>query len=144
MEPFPKPLKLEFVDNPKEYRRRFKLTQNFEYHFNTKDSHECITVPVDYPTDFASVPRPLWPIFPPVGRYGKATVIHDYLCDHPEERPRQEADRIFHQAMKDLDVADWKIVCMYGAVSFWTTLLTVKQWLLKKFNIHQRAKRQAL
>lgn len=36
-------------------------------------------VPVGFETDFASVPRPLWPLFPPTGRYTRAAVLHDWL-----------------------------------------------------------------
>ncbi|EOK4349625.1 DUF1353 domain-containing protein [Escherichia coli] len=36
-----------------------------------------ISVPVGYVTDLASVPRILWSVFPPHGRYAKATIIHN-------------------------------------------------------------------
>lgn len=145
MESFPKPLKLEFIDNPEQYRRRFKLTNPFEYHFPAKDgSPDCVHVPTDYPTDFASVPRVFWPIFPPVARYGKAAVIHDYLCDHPEIRKRQDADLIFKRAMQDLGVAPWKIFFIYGAVSYWTRLITVRRWLFKILNIRHHGNNPAI
>jgi hypothetical protein len=37
------------------------------------------TVPVGYVTDFASVPRPLWILFPQSGRWDTAAVVHDWL-----------------------------------------------------------------
>ena len=38
-----------------------------------------ITVKQGTPTDFASVPRLFWAIFPPYGRYTMAAVFHDEL-----------------------------------------------------------------
>lgn len=43
-------------------------------------SNRCVIVTAGYVTDFNSVPRGLWNIFPPT-RYGKSSIIHDYLCD---------------------------------------------------------------
>ena len=58
-----------------------------------------ITVPAGYRTDFASIPRPMtrmvWSLLPPVGRSGKAAVIHDWLCDeqpHSVDHKTQEGD----------------------------------------------------
>jgi len=38
-----------------------------------------ITVPTGFPTDLASVPRLLWPWFPPDGPWLAAVILHDYL-----------------------------------------------------------------
>lgn len=38
-------------------------------------------VPSGYVTDFASVPPFLWSICPPIGKYNRASLIHDYLYD---------------------------------------------------------------
>lgn len=38
-----------------------------------------ITVPMGFVTDLASIPRGLWNLFPPHGRYDYAAVVHDYL-----------------------------------------------------------------
>jgi hypothetical protein len=40
-----------------------------------------ICIPVGYVTDFASVPPILWSIFPPIGKYNRAALIHDFLYD---------------------------------------------------------------
>jgi len=47
----------------------------------TRHQQRLITVPAGYRTDFASIPRLVWPLLPPVGRGGKAAIIHDWLCD---------------------------------------------------------------
>jgi len=39
-----------------------------------------IPIPAGFVTNFASVPRILWPILPPRGKYAPATIEHDYLC----------------------------------------------------------------
>lgn len=39
-----------------------------------------ITIPDDFPTDLASVPRLFWSLLPPSGAYERAAVLHDYAC----------------------------------------------------------------
>jgi hypothetical protein len=39
-----------------------------------------IEVPAGFITDMASVPRPLWALFPPMGLYNRAAVVHDWCC----------------------------------------------------------------
>lgn len=34
-----------------------------------------------YVTDFASVPQILWSLIPPIGRYNRAALVHDFLYD---------------------------------------------------------------
>lgn len=38
-------------------------------------------MPAGHVTDFASVPRLLWPILPPHGRMANAAIVHDYCYD---------------------------------------------------------------
>ena len=74
-----------------------------------------VTVPKGQTTDFASIPRIFWPILPPVGRYSRAAVVHDYLYRHGLFT-RKDCDLIFLHAMEELNVAKWKRVIMYRAV----------------------------
>ena len=74
-----------------------------------------VTVVKGATTDFASIPRPFWPILPPVGRYSKAAVVHDY-CYRNGLFDRQTADLLFLHAMEELEVARWKRLVMYNAV----------------------------
>jgi len=83
--------------------RKWRLEQELVY--------RDIRVPVGYITDGASVPRPLWWLLPSWGRYSRASVVHDYLCDqivkrapHPAAPTARKADAIFYQAMKDSGV----------------------------------------
>jgi len=64
-----------------------------------------VTVPVGFRTDFASVPRLLWSIIPPIGTYSGAAVIHDYLyTQHPAGR--KWCDAVFDCLMKE-DGVGW-------------------------------------
>jgi hypothetical protein len=73
-----------------------------------------VIVPEGFVTDLASVPRILWAIFPPFGRYTEAAVVHDYL--YRIEADRKEADKEFYYIMRDEGVKKWKAKLMYWAV----------------------------
>ena len=55
------------------------ILHDFGYEVGDKGSGDVINVPIGTYTDFASIPRPLWAIFPRWGKYGNAAVIHDWL-----------------------------------------------------------------
>ncbi len=87
----------------------------FGYYVGAEGSSDRIEVPVGFRTDFATVPRLLWVILPKWGRYGNATVIHDYLY-WMQEHPRLEADRILLEAMGVLGVRSVVKYTMYWGV----------------------------
>ena len=65
-------------------------------------------VPEGYITDFASVPRLIWPLIPRYGVHTAAAVLHDCLIT--DELPRgeitsREIDRIFREALNELGVS---------------------------------------
>jgi hypothetical protein len=126
---FTKPLILEFVDT--DSPDRFELFEHFDYHVGRLNSGDVISVPAGFRTDFASVPRVFWWLVPPVGRYGKAAVIHDYLYV-VKTRSRKEADKIFLEAMEVLDVPKWRRKLIYFAVRFGFPLKAI---LKLKFNL---------
>ena len=74
-----------------------------------------VTVPKGSKTDFASIPRIFWPILPPVGRYSKAAVVHDYCYRHGLFT-RGISDLVFLHAMEELKVPKWKRIIMYRVV----------------------------
>ena len=74
-----------------------------------------ITVPAGFRTDFASVPRALWSILPPWGKYSPAAVVHDWLY-YCGMYPRVVADEIFLFLMERVGVSWWKRRIMYRAV----------------------------
>jgi len=88
-------LKVYPLDTPPD--RGWVLDRDFTYYTGGGDSFDII-VPEGFITNFASVPRILWPVFPAYGRYGRASVIHDYLYAS-QTLSRREADRIFFEAM---------------------------------------------
>ncbi len=103
------PLHLEYIDG-----RRWRLLAGFSYSTlvgGAKDIH----VPAGFETDFASIPRGLWNLFPPTGAYGKAAVIHDFLY-RMWGTSRKDADKIFLEAMAVLDVDRVTRYTLYSAV----------------------------
>lgn len=78
-------------------------------------SGDTITVPCDFETDFASIPRVLWSLFPPAGPWAPAAVVHDFLYRNGLVS-RAEADGIFRDASEDLGVPAWVRWSMYTAL----------------------------
>jgi len=111
MSSFTSPLIVKIhVDKPQER----ELYVPFTYVTNKGDK---ITVPKGFMTNFASVPRILWPILPPLDRYGKAAVVHDYLYRTSGlNYTRKQADGIFLEACDVLKVERWKSRAMYWAI----------------------------
>lgn len=95
--------------------RRWRLFKEFTYHVGSKYSRDSIHVPANSITDFASVPRIFWALLPPWSTYGKAAVLHDYIYQS-HCRTREEADRIFYEAMLVNGTGRWKARVMYLAV----------------------------
>jgi len=93
----------------------WRLTEGFEYHVGSYPSDEIITVPKGFVTDFASIPKVFHPIIKPVGRHGKAAVIHDY-CYYTACYSRLKSDKIFLEGMEVLDVEVWKRQAMFHSV----------------------------
>lgn len=83
----------------------------------TLDGIEFILrVPAGFETDGASVPRFLWFLFPPIGDYYRAAVIHDYLYSRAGECSRFLADSIFRDAMREDGVPALRRILIYYAV----------------------------
>lgn len=101
-------------------RQEAVLLNSLEYRVGSADSTEVIIVPKGFITDFASVPRGLWNIFPPFGEWAAAAVIHDYLYKTKGldgRYTRKQADKIFKEAMEVLEVPKWKRELMHKAVN---------------------------
>jgi hypothetical protein len=92
-------------------------------------------VPAPFVTDLASVPRVFTWLFPRYGRYTKAAVVHDFLCQQFSRQwadlaggavrvgARSDADEVFLALMKELRVPKLRRRLMWAAVS-WATLLS--------------------
>lgn len=90
--------KLRFEDNG---GLPFTILEPLVYASDTLD--RVIEVPSGFKTDLASIPRLLWNILPPFGRYDAAAVIHDYLYA-TNGVTRGQADSVLREAMDSLDV----------------------------------------
>lgn len=93
----------------------WRVAADFRYYPLHSDP---IDVPMGFETDFASVPRGLWNIFPPDGPWTQAAVVHDWLYNTRgmHVRTRKACDVIFLEAMTALKVPLWKRQLMYRAV----------------------------
>ena len=91
------------------------ILNEFAYEIGEEGSGNVINVPIGTYTDFASIPRTLWAVFPRWGKYGNAAVIHDWMY-WDQSRNRKEADDIFLEGMEVLEVPTWKRRAIYSAV----------------------------
>ena len=121
MSSFTKPFKciihnVSLNDNP------FEVAKSFEFY--STDYQQTIKIPKGYRSDFGSVPRSLWPLFPPVGRYSKATVVHDWMIDNMDNHDFSihQVNKIFREAMKVLGVGKVKRNIMFAGVNIYWRL----------------------
>lgn len=110
MSQFTTPLVCEVLDN-----NVYRVFREFDYHVGSLDSGFKITIESGFETDFASIPRILWGVLPPNGRYTKAAVIHDWMYKNAY-LTKVEADSIFYEAMLVLGVNKLTAKIMYNAV----------------------------
>ncbi len=105
------------VVSPLSDGRNWVIRKDFGYAVGSEDSKEVIDIPIGFVTDFASVPRPLWWLFPKWGKYGNAAVIHDYLY-WDQRYNKKKVDLIFREAMGVLGVNKLTSYILYRSV-FW-------------------------
>lgn len=109
MSTFTTPADLRMLDD-----YRWQVLAPFEYHVGSYPSDTVISVPAGTVTDLATVPRLLWALFPPHGRWAKAAIVHDYLYDRAIGS-KAYADRTFLEAMEVLGVSRFARTVMYWA-----------------------------
>lgn len=80
-------------------------------------SGEVITARIGLEFDGASIPVWAWPLFgsPFTGKFRRAAVIHDTLCDS-RDRPWREAHQVMYEAMRALGVGRFRARLMYRAL----------------------------
>lgn len=112
---FPFPLRLERVAP-----MRADVMELFAFR---SPSLGLVEVEAGFDTDYASVPRILWNLYPPDGDYTPAAVIHDALYWHQATREhggfpitRAEADTVFLEAMEALGIPLVRRRLLYRAV----------------------------
>lgn len=115
MSSFTDPLDVRITQRTERGRVLVEILKEFRYHVGDEASEDVIAVPPGFETDFASIPRGLWNLFPPLGPYTKAAVIHDWGYSK-HDRSRLEYDQIFLEAMEVLGVPRLRRMAMYRAV----------------------------
>jgi len=96
-----------------EERRKVMFQTLDDYTFFTEG--KFIIIPKGYETDFATVPRLLWSLLPPLGKHNPAALVHDWLYDN-REGTRSQADKIFLKLMLEYDVHPLAAYAMYYGV----------------------------
>ncbi len=107
------------VDVEEISEQKWKLLKQMDY----QGARELFQVPAGQTTDFASVPRIFVWFLPRYGRYTKAAILHDYLWGEkvPKGMSRIDADGLFRQAMRELNVPFLRRWIMWAAVR-WAAL----------------------
>lgn len=81
-----------------------------------------VRVEAGFDTDYASVPRAFWSIYPPDGTYRAAAVVHDFLywahgtTEGGEPITRAQADAVFLEALTALEIPWLRRRILYSAV----------------------------
>lgn len=69
---------------------------------------QTFIVPKGYISDFATIPKFLWWLFGPTGKYTAAAILHDWLCTQLSMKQSpvtaREVDAIFRRRCKELGV----------------------------------------
>lgn len=95
--PFLTDLNVEFVPGGKYWLVTSPLI------YDDAEQKKGVEVPAGFLTDFASVPRGLWNLFPKVGPWAPAAVVHDF-CYRYALYDKKVADLMFLHAMEDLGI----------------------------------------
>ncbi len=122
------------VVTPRPDGKTWIILSDFGYEVGEEGSDDVIDVPIGTHTDFTSVPRLLWWIFPRWGKYGNAAVLHDWLY-WEQARSRREADAIMYEAMGVLNVSSWQKIPIYHGVRWFG-------WIAWRNNQRRKMKRQ--
>lgn len=104
---------------------RFKESKKHNEWEVMEDFHKDIfVVKKGFITDLASIPRMLWGVIPPFGKWIPATVVHDWLYRTDNKYTRGEADFIMFSLLLDDDVSVALATIMYLGVR----LFGKKRW----------------
>lgn len=98
------------------YPNWWVVMRKFYYYLEGyKEDGAGVVVPKGFVTDFASIPRFLWPILSPWDVYCKACIIHDYLY-RTKTCSRKLADQTMYEAAIVIGTPKWKAKTLYIAV----------------------------
>ena len=89
-----------------------------------------LKIPCDFTSDGCTIPKGFrWLIgCPHTGKYLPASIIHDYILEHPQtvNYNRRFASRIFKTALLNEGVSPLKVQIMYLAVDIWQAVKNIK------------------
>lgn len=88
--------KTELDIRPSDDERTSRLLQPLV--FQSDELGYDVTVPAGFNTDFASNLKLFWNIIPPMGRYGRGAVVHDFLYQ-TQTCERAKADAVLMEGM---------------------------------------------
>lgn len=102
----------------------YRVAESFRYYLGQEYADQWVFVPAGMLTDLASIPRIVWNILPPSGKYGSAAIVHDRLCNTLQitqsgksvSITREKCDAILGEAMEVLQVPWTKRVLISSAV----------------------------
>lgn len=125
-------------------RDYWRVVNTFRFYSVFENQRYYAVVPAGFLTDGASIPRFLWWLFPPWGRYGQAAALHDRLCEVPQlynesvihTVNRKYVDRVFYDAMLVVGVPKWKAKLMYLGVRAYAKLPFHKPNYLRRSQKH--------
>lgn len=105
------------VQAPEGGETAWTLLEDFKFYLDPGNDHsETILLRAGLTTDFASIPRPLWWLYPPYDPvYGKAAVLHDGLYQ-ARLYSRLKCDKLFLEGMAILGASRFTRNVMYEAV----------------------------
>ena len=85
----------------------------------TTDDNVELEVPAGFETNFASVPKIFWNLFPPIDKYTNASVLHDWLYAGNGANlgySRKQCDKLFYQCVKESGIRAFPAWIMYISV----------------------------
>jgi len=105
-----------------------RLEVNRDY--KIKVGEHSYTIPKDYTTNGADIPRPFWCVYPPNKTdYLPAVILHDYLCSQANNfyeqtksrevwlNRRTRADKVFYTALLELGISKLTAKVFYYGVT---------------------------
>lgn len=99
--------------------RDYRLDSPLIYEAN---DGKIYTIPKDFVTDGASIPRFFWRIYLPYGKYIEAAVLHDYIYRTPTiPLTRKQADKLLEEAMEwcQVNAFDRKVIYTGVRIGGW-------------------------
>lgn len=103
MSRFTTPLRFEDTGRSIWGRQIYRILEPFDYELGFDGSNNWIHVPAGFETDFGSIPRLFWMFVSPVGPYGKAFVLHDWLYRKASGHTKIVADALLYEALGILE-----------------------------------------